>query len=85
MFKVGDRVRVKTTGQQGVVQTIFPAEYWGIIEGDDEYAVLFDSGGSINMRDSILELVNVPKCECGAKFTSFQQIHSDWCPFYEKV
>jgi len=25
-----------------------------------------------------------PKCECGAKHTSFPDIHSDWCPNWEK-
>lgn len=26
---------------------------------------------------------NGPKCECGAKFTSFKSLHATWCPKFE--
>jgi hypothetical protein len=88
MFKVGDRVRVKLSGKEGIVETIFDADYWHHMAGgaEDEFAIRFDDDGSlVNIRESLLEYVNVPKCECGARFTSFPQIHSYWCKFYTPI
>lgn len=83
MFNVGDYVRVRTSGKTGYIRQVFPADYWN--GNDHEYSVELDNGeGCVNLVERVLEYVNSPKCECGAKYTSFPQIHSYWCTLYKK-
>lgn len=35
------------------------------------------------LMNDIQELCGLPKCECGAHATSFQDNHSNWCPMFE--
>lgn len=85
MFKIGDRVRLTTSGKTGIVRQVFDADYWNLSagNGDHEYSVEFDNGeGAINLVERVLELVQGVKCECGALSVGSNK-HSDYCVLYE--
>lgn len=89
-FKVGDRVKVRSSGRLGTVSAVFDAEYWNLWDhtGDSahEYTVDFDDGsGAVNIVEKVLEFANVRTCECGAKFIPwYEKNHADYCPLYKK-
>lgn len=94
-YKVGDRVKTKS-GYKGVIKTA-TGHY---SDGTPIYYVDFDHNwmGSDVMRETDLLPDNddmgitpyvsgsyiASKCECGASHTSFEHIHSTWCPKYER-
>lgn len=85
-FKIGDRVKVRTSNQAGVIKQVIEADSWnmfGSSSNDYEYRIDFDDGSNSVIVEKVLDLTeNVKsKCTCGAVFTSFSQIHSDWCDY----
>lgn len=82
-FKIGDRVKVKTTGKAGTITGVFPAEMWNLY-GGDEYQIEFDSGGgALTVSERILESEHDVGCTCGLKFARSGGKHSSWCDFKE--
>lgn len=81
-FRLGKKVRVKTSGMTGVVKAVYEFGYWNMAE--NEYGIEMDDGsGLITLIERVLESIEPePVCECGQKGISYAK-HSDWCPLYE--
>lgn len=80
MFKVGDRIKIRTSGKTGTVKGVFEAEMWNLY-GGDEYQVEFDDGsGALTVSERILEREHEITCECGIRFVRDANKHSTWCP-----
>ncbi len=85
-FKVGDRVRVKTSGNIGEVKEVVEADYWYMMapnSADYEYRIQFDDGNTSVIVEKVLELeqVAINKCTCGLKYARSGGKHSDWCDY----
>lgn len=82
-FKIGDKVRIKTSGMTGIVKAIYEFGYWNMAE--DEFGIEMDDGsGMITIVEKVLERNEPPPvCECGLKHSRHGGRHSDWCPLYE--
>lgn len=79
-FKLGDRVRVTTSGKTGTVTAVHEANMWNM--ASDEYTVQFDDNAAIMLVEKVLELFEkVPekKCICGLKYARSGGKHSNWC------
>lgn len=85
-FNVGDRISIKSSGRTGIVRAIFESGYWHM--ADDEYSIILDDGsGAITVPALELELISaadVPKCECGLKYSRSGGRHSFWCILYDE-
>lgn len=83
-FKVGDKIRIKTSKNTGVIKLIYPSDYWNMTE--DEYAIELDDGsGVMTIVERVLELRDGPvKCTCGLKYAPSGGKHSSWCDLYDK-
>lgn len=88
-FKVGDRVKIRTSGRTGTVRIVYEGQNWGFTV-EDEYSIEFDDGtGAMTLVERIIEPLESigfyeVKCECGSKYSSFETIHSYWCPVYKE-
>ena len=86
-FKVGDRVRVKTSGKAGVIIAVHDSiEYNMFFPNEVEYSVLFDAGeGQVNIVGRVLERETVNNCDCGEHLVPWQRgHHARWCKLYQK-
>lgn len=87
IYKVGERIKTHS-GFEGVIK----AAVGHYSDGTPIYSVDFDHnwmGTDIIRQTEILAVINttkpnpindIKKCECGACYTSFPNIHSKWCP-----
>jgi hypothetical protein len=85
-FAIGEIVQ----DTNGNVATIKEA-YGKNRAGFEEYYIEYADGrqryvyGTSLSRSSIKPKKDYSKCECGAKHTSFPNMHSDWCPMYRSL
>lgn len=82
-FKLGDKIRVRTSGKIGTVKTVYEGDDWNMSE--NEYGIDFDDGsGVITIVERVLEREKgEPRCTCGALKTRNPEHHSRWCDLYE--
>lgn len=78
-FKIGDKIKNKTTNQKGEIRSVDT-----LIDEHTYWTWYTDEGLAKYTKESDLELVASsptwgPQCDCGAKHTSNQNLHSHWC------
>lgn len=95
MFKIGEKVKVKNHPDQvtgKVISRDYNTQAFGLFEY--LFEVEFDDKSlippTLQYREEQLESLeystskNEDNCQCGAKFTSYPNLHMLYCPKYSK-